>query len=308
MQKLVDCSKELAGKIQNHVPALSELKEVVEKSLAANFENVSVDVRDCPDLSAEPFSLQSSGFGKNLRIADIGGPSNLYPRFHTHSEFDLREIAKVCELPSAALFGPGAGHWPTVGVNSEMVVDANLASGKVSTKVAKIDDSNPKGYAVSKIQEPKFNMMANIAISEPDQAEQVVHFKASIRKGSKNLTNTIRDALAEYYGEKPVSLAGLFIIQKGKAKLHVMPDFPGCPFESNEEVDKWLRYFEMEAPLVCASILHSYDPGMSLRLEHTHCYSEHGEGGHYHYDTTPEDVVYEGWFAPANHVYRIDKC
>ncbi len=29
-------------------------------------------------------------------------------------------------------------------------------------------------------------------------------------------------------------------------------------------------------------------------MEHTHFYSEHGEGGHYHNDTTPEEVEYHG--------------
>lgn len=80
----------------------------------------------------------------------------------------------------------------------------------------------------------------------------------------------------------------------------------------------------MKAPLVCASVFHSYDPGHKLRMEHTHCYSEHGDAGmhtsgsvfsrlrfialgHYHYDTTPDTVVYEGWFTAAEKIYRIDE-
>ncbi len=38
---------------------------------------------------------------------------------------------------------------------------------------------------------------------------------------------------------------------------------------------------------------------MQLRLEHTHCFSFHGEGGHYHYDTTPADVKYVGYYSLA---------
>ncbi len=102
------------------------------------------------------------------------------------------------------------------------------------------------------------------------------------------------------------------------------PDFPVDPWKKESEiVDDWLRYFEMNAPLVCATVLHSTDTavgeccsvslspsplqGLGLRLEHTHCYSDHGDAGHYHYDTTPECVEYEAFIAPVNRIYRIDR-
>ncbi len=46
--------------------------------------------------------------------------------------------------------------------------------------------------------------------------------------------------------------------------------------------------------------------GLDLRIEHTHCFSEHGEGGHYHYDVTPRDVHYHGFFSVAEEIYRVD--
>ena len=44
-----------------------------------------------------------------------------------------------------------------------------------------------------------------------------------------------------------------------------------------------------------------------LRVEHTHCFSDHGEGGHYHYDTTPEEVEYLGYYTLEEKLYRIDR-
>ncbi|CAH3120230.1 unnamed protein product [Porites lobata] len=35
--------------------------------------------------------------------------------------------------------------------------------------------------------------------------------------------------------------------------------------------------------------------GLDLRVEHFHCFSDHGEGGHYHYDVTPDEVQYSGF-------------
>ncbi|KAF1750603.1 hypothetical protein GCK72_017154 [Caenorhabditis remanei] len=299
-----DCSENLSAVIENHVPSLEELKEVFQKSLDANFETVQVDIVDCPNLSEPPFHQTSSGFGQNLKIAEVGGPGNLYPGFHTDHQFDIRTIGKVCEHPEASVFGPGAGPWPVVKKNCEMVADVNLKTGKTATKIAEIYQEK---YRQKIIEEPKFSLMANLALSDADKSAKVVHFKASVRTGEKNVTHCIRDGLQEHFGERPVSLAGQFIIHTGQAKLHVMPHFPGCPFANNEEVDKWLNYFTMDAPLVCATVMHSYDPGHNLRLEHTHCYSEHGDAGHYHYDVTPATVAYEGWFAPAGKVYRIDE-
>ena len=54
-------------------------------------------------------------------------------------------------------------------------------------------------------------------------------------------------------------------------------------------------------------IMISYSQGMDLRVEHFHCFSEHGQGGHYHFDTTPNEVEYRGYFMLADYVYRVDQ-
>ena len=47
--------------------------------------------------------------------------------------------------------------------------------------------------------------------------------------------------------------------------------------------------------------------GFDLRDEHFHCFSMHGQGGHYHWNTTPDEVEYRGYFVLADNVYRIDQ-
>ncbi|CAH2222792.1 ester hydrolase C11orf54 homolog isoform X2 [Pelobates cultripes] len=84
-------------------------------------------------------------------------------------------------------------------------------------------------------------------------------------------------------------------------------EFSACPLITDDDVDQWLKFYEMKAPLICQSVFVSHDPGFDLRLEHTHCFSHHGEGGHYHTDTTPDTVQYHGYFHPAEFLYRIDK-
>lgn len=86
-----------------------------------------------------------------------------------------------------------------------------------------------------------------------------------------------------------------------------MPDFSKTPLKTKEEVNEWLRYFDMAASLACLSVFHSYDPGLDLQMEHTHCFSDHNEGGHCHEDTTPDEVEYEAYFNVASVLYRIDR-
>lgn len=46
--------------------------------------------------------------------------------------------------------------------------------------------------------------------------------KANGRTGELNFVSCLRQTLEKHYGEKPVGMGGTFIIQKGKAKIHVM--------------------------------------------------------------------------------------
>ncbi|PNJ86387.1 C11orf54 isoform 15, partial [Pongo abelii] len=142
-------------------------------------------------------------------------------------------------------------------------------------------------------------LLANLFASE-GQPGKVIEVKAKRRTGPLNFVTCMRQTLEKHYGNKPIGMGGTFIIQKGKVKSHVMPaEFSSCPLNSDEEVNKWLHFYEMKAPLVCLPVFVSRDPGFDLRLEHTHFFSHHGEGGHYHYDTTPDIVEYLGYFLPA---------
>jgi hypothetical protein len=47
-------------------------------------------------------------------------------------------------------------------------------------------------------------------------------------------------------------------------------------------------------------------PSWEVRCEHTHFFGE-TEGGHYHYDVTPEEIHYVGYFVPAEVLIRVDQ-
>lgn len=156
----------------------------------------------------------------------------------------------------------------------------------------------------------RFGLMGNFYSSQNKQGKVLrVHAKKRISK--ENYTEAIRAVLLAKYGhEKPISMGGVFLINSGVAKLHIMPKYWPKEPSTDESINKeWLKYYNItKHPLVCLSVFHSHDPGCNLRMEHTHCFNldTRDEAGHYHYDTTPESVEYEGYFNVAERVYRLD--
>ena len=51
---------------------------------------------------------------------------------------------------------------------------------------------------------------------------QVLKVTASKRTGDENFVTCMRHTLARHYGDESVGLGGVFVIEKGKAKIHVM--------------------------------------------------------------------------------------
>merc|ERR1719161_1130597 len=65
---------------------------------------------------------------------------------------------------------------------------------------------------------------------------------------------------------------------------------------------------------VCTSVS---PPGLEMRLTHTHGHSSDLSSmgtenspilaGHYHYDLSPDDIEYEGFFGVAESIVRVDQ-
>jgi hypothetical protein len=294
-------------KIDLSPPSLEELVDPVRSALSSNFQDVSVSVVGCPDLREAPFSLAAQGLSGNPRIGDVGGPSNLAPLPKLDRKYSFLEMAKLMEMGSkGALLGASAGPFHVLGMNSELMPNISFDGEAISnnTHCAKIDGEGQ--CLCEQLSSTDFGLMANLFGSDGVPGD-VLKIEAKVRTGETNFTQIIQDALKTEFGEQTISIGGVFVIKKGKANLHVMPDFSKIPLESRDAVDSWLRYFDMEAPLTCLSVFHSNDPGFDLRMEHTHCFSSHNQGGHYHGDITPKEVEYEAYFNVAEVLYRIDR-
>jgi hypothetical protein len=51
----------------------------------------------------------------------------------------------------------------------------------------------------------------------------------------------------------------VFLLKEGKAKQHVMRDFSKTPINTDEELNNWLKFYNMSAPLVTVGTLINSD-------------------------------------------------
>jgi hypothetical protein len=116
-----------------------------------------------------------------------------------------------------------------------------------------------------------------------------------------------------------IALAGVFRILNGKIRSHVQPDYKDIKHEYYDPkqmkcVKDFLQFYEPVGPeLQGYCVLWTGDPtGGNLNLresgEHTHfhSYTKENIAGHYHFDVTPEEIEYEGYFNTAEEVHRVN--
>lgn len=235
----------------------------------------------------------------------------MHPLPDFSKKYDLLEIMKMMNLKERGfVLGAGAGPFHVVGCNCELMPNLSYDGKEVVnlTKIARVRNDENMSALCEDVPERSTEcaLMANLFGSE-GLPGPVLKITAKQRTGKMNFTEVMQEALRAEYGDRVVSIGGVFLIKNGKASLHVMPHFSKEPLETGKELNSWLKYYEMRAPLVCLTTFHSSDPGLGLRMEHTHCFSEHGEGGHYHFDTTPDEVEYVAYLNTAKILYRIDQ-
>lgn len=304
-------------------PPLEEIAEVLGAALPNNYITSSATVVDCPDLRNEPFKLACAGLTGAETAADIGGQLNLFPQPRPENHYSLVECARIMGLPAGggAILGAGAGPAHVHGTPSELAPHLSWQGGfdRVHnlTRYARLscNDGHEQQPTVSCRASGSLdcalmmNLYGSLGLRGP-----VIKVTVKGRRGAvASFTDLMRVALRRAYGEgRQVSLGGVFVMKKGRAKYHVMPPFPPAselPFESQAALDGWLSYHHFDGPMVCLAVFHSADPEeIGVRLEHTHCFSnERDEGGHYHCDLGGEEVEYEGYFNTVKTFYQIDK-
>ncbi|XP_015117024.1 ester hydrolase C11orf54 homolog [Diachasma alloeum] len=297
---------------QLFVPSLQEIKNVVSPALAENFSEVFVEVVDCPDLTQQPFTLAAAGLGGVKKILEVGGPSFLLPIPQRHKIYELKSILDCINDKKmekrAFVVGAGAGPWPRLSKNCEMMMNVVVSAKdlKNETRLSWVGRNEECILEESLGNDTRFALLANLYVSE-GTPEKVLKVHAKKRTGKLDFIATMQKALQAHYKDKLVGLGGTFLFKQGKVRQHVMRDFSTAPLTTENALNNWLKFYEMSAPLVAVGTFVSAQTDLDLRVQHFHSFSHHGEGGHYHIDTTPDIAEYLGYFGVAESLYRIDQ-
>ncbi|XP_003702672.1 ester hydrolase C11orf54 homolog [Megachile rotundata] len=297
-------------KKQLHVPSLDEVKEVLKEGLLTNFAEFQVEVVDCPNLMQEPFTLAAPGLGGNPTLLEIGGPPFLLPMVQRNKVYDIRQLLNHLQYnKDSFVVGAGAGPWPYANTNCELMMNVAISSSNVTngTRISSVDKTN--GNCVLQTlpnEETRCALLANLFVSE-GKPGKVLQVRAKKRTGNDDFIACMQKAIAQHYQNDLVGLGGTFLMKDGKIKQHIMPDFSATPLNTEAQLNNWLNFFNMSTPLIAVGTFVSSESDVDLRVQHFHSFSHHGEGGHYHIDTTPETIEYLGYFNLGTTLYRIDQ-
>lgn len=288
-----------------HTPNLGDLCKHLNEGLTQFFHHVNVEEVDCPNLSVDPWHLAAPGICGAPTLLDVGAVPYLVPTPQKDRIYKFEDLATLVGNRNAFFLGAGHCGFQLFGGNGEMM--ANLRVGEeenLQTRVAKVSEEGKPLLDVYPVKD--FGLLGNF-LSSNGQQGKVLKINAKKRADTKDFISSIRSVLCQKYPDVMIGLGGVFLLKTGNAKLHIMPRDNPKPLNSDADVNEWLTFHDASGPLVNLSVFYNIDQDMDLRIAHTHCFSNHGEGGHYHYDTTPNEVEYEGYFVVAERLLRVDR-
>ncbi|MAV56193.1 MAG: hypothetical protein CMI79_01470 [Candidatus Pelagibacter sp.] len=300
-------------------PSLDKVAEALNLGLKENYKEVNVEVVDCPNL--KDWGCPAEGITGNEKIIDVGGEPYMHDPKFIGTEFDYEEISKKIGSEKSYALGAGSSAMSCMdGHCGELTINENLITSESKSIVARVDKN--KKCIVQKYSARKHGGLSNIYFSDGKKGK-VIKIKINIRTGKQgSLPQSMRSTLIKHLKiseNKHVSLAGVFRILKGKIKSHVQPDYKDIKVDYYDPklmkcTKDFLKFYEpVGSELQCYSVLWTGDPsGGKLNLresgEHTHFHSYNNEkdAGHYHFDVTPKEIHYEGYFNISKEVYRVN--
>ena len=299
--------------------SLEEIAKALQAGLSQNFKKVSVEIVECPNL--KNWGCPAEGLSGNQKIIDVGGEPYMHDKRYIGAEFDYEKIAKLIGSEKSYALGAGSGAMSCLeGHCGELIIDDNLITKDNKSIIAKVGKN--KECITEKYNGRKHGGLGNIFYSD-GKTEKVLKITINGRSGKQgSLPQAIRAALISQLNLKNnnhIALGGIFRILKGQIRAHVQPDYEDIKHEYYDPklmkcTKDFLQFYEPVGPnLQCYSVLWTGDPTegkLNLREsgEHTHFYDFKNKScsGHYHFDMTPDEIEYEGYFNTADAVYRVN--
>uniref|UniRef100_A0A1B6EDV6 DUF1907 domain-containing protein n=1 Tax=Clastoptera arizonana TaxID=38151 RepID=A0A1B6EDV6_9HEMI len=294
-------------------PPLNLIAKAINDGLTKDFEYVQAEVVDCPDLTKAPFHLAAEGLGGSETIVEFGGVPYLMPLVQRDKVYDLKDLIQIIGIDPVFVVGAGAGPHVYVQKNSELVTNISISKNNIInlSRIAKLKDEQLNNDFEVEIlkEETRCSLLANLYTCQ-GKSSKVLKIHCKKRIGKNDFVSAVKQTLASTFKDQCIGMGGTFLITGSKAKQHVMPDFSKTPILNDDQVNEWLRFYEMGPPLVAVGTFVTKDPGLDLRLQHFHSFGtneSHPEAGHYHIDTNPDTVEYLAYLNTGSKVVRIDR-
>mgnify|MGYP005634863633 FL=1 len=299
--------------------SLDKISEALQAGLSKNYKLSEVSVVDCPNL--RDWDCPSEGMSGNQKIIDVGGEPYMHDPNFIGAEFDYEQIAKMIGSEKSYALGAGSGAMSCLGGHcGELIINENLITNESKSIIARV--GKEKECIAEKYSARKHGGLGNIYYTDGKQGK-VIKLKIKVRIGEQgSLPQAMRSSLIENLGIKNtnhLALAGVFRVLNGKIKSHVQPDYNDIKHEYYDPkqmkcVKDFLQFYQpVGSKLQCYTVLWTGDPtGGELNLresyEHTHfhSYENNEDAGHYHFDVTPDEIEYEGYFNTAEEVHRVN--
>ena len=299
--------------------SLDKISDALQSGLSSNYKVVEVSIVDCPNL--RDWDCPSEGISGNQKIIDVGGEPYMHDPKFIGAEFDYEEISKMIGSEKSYALGAGSGAMSCLdGHCGELVINENLITDESKSIIARVGKN--KECIAEKYTARKHGGLGNVFYTDGIRGK-VIKIKIKGRSGEQgSLTQAMRKSLSDNLKIKDndhIALAGVFRILNGKIRSHVQPDYKDIKHEYYDPkqmkcVKDFLQFYEPVGPeLQGYCVLWTGDPtGGNLNLresgEHTHfhSYTKENIAGHYHFDVTPEEIEYEGYFNTAEEVHRVN--
>ena len=289
--------------------SLEKISKALQVGLSNNYKVVEVSIVDCPNL--RNWGCPSEGISGNQKIIDVGGEPYMHDPNFIGAEFDYEEISKIIGSEKSYALGAGSGAMSCLdGHCGELIINENLITSESKSIIARVGIN--KECIAEKYTARKHGGLGNVFYTDGVKGK-VIKIKIHGRSGEQgSLPQAMRKALKDNLKiekNEHLALAGVFRILNGKIRSHVQPDYSDIKC-----VKDFLQFYEPIGPeLQGYSVLWTGDPtGGDLNLresgEHTHfhSYTKQNIAGHYHFDVTPEEIEYEGYFNTAEEVHRVN--
>lgn len=223
-----------------------------------NFQEVIVEIVDCPNLTEEPYNLAGKGLGGSPTLLEAGGSNTLLKVEDKLKVYNTKTLSQhVMGEKDILLLGTGAGPVHLNGRNCEIVINMKVSpDGKLVNKnyeaLVKGEDDEIYIKKISDSDTNIFTYLSNVFLSEGNPGK-VLRVYCKKRIGSLNYLESIRLALLGFYNEKCVGLGGIFLMKNSTFIQHLAKNSKQLlPYSFD------LRKYEMPGPFNAVGTLFSH--------------------------------------------------